>query len=114
MEVTMSRSIVVMMFAMSILPPQWLFGQQPNIDRIKQGFLTRLQWNNQGVLGKRAYDLFNPPADSILLGFEYPVGSQIEHLYGAGLWLSGPCRVYRVNVVTPACVTRQTVYAVIL
>ncbi|MFN0157511.1 MAG: T9SS type A sorting domain-containing protein [Bacteroidota bacterium] len=67
--------------------------QSPRYSYAKQGFSMRLQWNNCGAMGHIAYRPFNPafpggaPFDS--LGFEYPIGSNVEHLYGGGLWIGG-------------------------
>ncbi len=66
----------------------------------KQGFNMRVWLGNNSTMGLGAFPDFNPP-DRI--GLEYPVGSGIEHLYGAGPWLgalvdtssSGPPRVIK-------------------
>jgi hypothetical protein len=59
---------------------------QPNVDTVKQGFSMRLRLDNRGVMGRQAYK-GTIPDDS--LGLEYPFGTNIEHVFGAGVWIGG-------------------------
>ncbi len=52
--------------------------------QIKQGYHLKAWIGSNGTIGQGAFDNFLPP-DGI--GMEYPVGSVIEHLYGAGIWI---------------------------
>ena len=52
--------------------------------QIKQGFHLTAWIGANGTIGQGAFNNFLPP-DGI--GMEYPVGSRIEHLYGAGIWI---------------------------
>lgn len=56
----------------------------PSDIQVKQGFHLQAWMGSNGTIGQGAFDDFLPP-DGI--GMEYPVGSRIEHLYGAGLWI---------------------------
>ncbi len=51
----------------------------------KQGYDIRMYVSNFGTIGKAG--LTNPPPES--LGCEFPAGSDIEHLYGGGVWVGG-------------------------
>jgi hypothetical protein len=50
----------------------------------KQGFDITAWLGNNGTIGMGAFPDFDPPGG---IGLEYPVGSGIEHLFGAGLWI---------------------------
>src|SRR3990172_803791 len=56
--------------------------------RALQGFDLRVWISNQMTMGQQAWDGLiqnqNPP-----YGMEYPAGSGIEHVYGAGPWIGG-------------------------
>lgn len=60
---------------------------------IRQGFTMKLQMMNNGTYGHISYPPFNPgnpggaPPES--LGLEYPMGSNIEHIWGGGIWVGG-------------------------
>jgi hypothetical protein len=56
------------------------------IEEKKQGFSLRLWMDNRGVFGRQAYP-GTIPDDS--LGCEYPVGTNIEHIFGGGIWVGG-------------------------
>ena len=68
---------------------------------LQQGFNVKLWLGNNGTVGEGAFTGFDPPGR---IGMEYPVGSGIEHLLGAGLWIgaiidtarSGPPRKTKV------------------
>ena len=62
------------------------FGQA-NVKGIYQGYTMRLKMDNRGAFGRVSYLQTTPPADS--LGLEYPLHSQCEHMYGAGVWVGG-------------------------
>jgi hypothetical protein len=51
--------------------------------RALQGFNMKVWISNQMVLGVQAWDGTTPDG----FGLEYPTGSGIEHLYGAGPWI---------------------------
>ncbi|MBI1807404.1 MAG: hypothetical protein HYR76_10180 [Ignavibacteria bacterium] len=60
--------------------------------RIQQGFNMRVWLSNQMAIGCQALDLNcgdTGPDGKIVFGLEYPAGSGIEHLYGAGPWIGG-------------------------
>ena len=64
------------------------------IDSLRQynfGFNLRVWMNNALIMGKAAFKDGNPPptCGSTGIGCEYPVGSCIEHLKGAGPWIGG-------------------------
>ncbi len=73
--------------------------------QIKQGYHLKAWIGANGTIGQGAYGNFLPP-DGI--GMEYPVGSRIEHLYGAGLWIGaiidtgGPGTGSKTHAVTKA------------
>jgi len=71
--------------ALAVCCSNWIEAQG-NVHRAKQGFSSRLQMDNRGALGVIAYPS-SPPAES--LGIEYPLGSNAEHLFGAGMWVGG-------------------------
>ncbi len=50
----------------------------------QQGFRIHLWLGSNATAGEGAFPNFNPPD---LIGCEYPINSQLEHLYGAGLWV---------------------------
>lgn len=52
--------------------------------QIQQGFHVKAWIGSNGTIGQGAFDDFLPP-DGV--GMEYPVGSRVEHLYGAGIWV---------------------------
>src|SRR3990172_2432933 len=52
--------------------------------QVAQGYHMRVWLGSNGTAGQGAFTDFLPP-DGI--GMEYPIGSRIEHLYGAGLWV---------------------------
>ncbi len=61
----------------------------PHIVRVKQGYGMRLEMDNSGAFGHVIYPPrggTTQPPDSI--GLEYPVGSQIEHIFGGGIWVA--------------------------
>lgn len=60
-------------------------------DTIHQGFGLQVWLANTLVMGKMAFDNGNPPSTcgGMGIGCEYPAGSCIEHLYGAGPWIGG-------------------------
>lgn len=64
-------------------------GTPPPVDQVKQGFSMRMWLDNRGVFGREAFPGITPiyPGDSI--GLEYPIGSGVEHLWGAGIWVGG-------------------------
>ncbi|MFI5251000.1 MAG: FlgD immunoglobulin-like domain containing protein [Bacteroidota bacterium] len=59
--------------------------------QILQGYNFRIWMANDLVMGEKAFDSANPPpvCGSTGIGCEYPVGSCIEHLFGAGPWIGG-------------------------
>jgi len=69
----------------------------------KQGFGMRMWINNVGAMGRVAIPPFNPnpdpPGDQ--LGLEYPIGQNIEHLFGGGLWIGGLLDTARIGTSTP-------------
>jgi hypothetical protein len=73
--------------------PADLPAQFPPVSFSNMGFSMRLRSNNVGAFGHIACPPFNPahpgtaPIDS--LGWQYPLGSSVEHLFGAGLWIGG-------------------------
>ncbi|MBI3765024.1 MAG: hypothetical protein HY277_00795 [Ignavibacteriales bacterium] len=56
--------------------------------RIKQGFNMRVWLSNQMAMGLQAWD-GGSEATPDGYGLEYPAGSGVEHLYGAGPWIGG-------------------------
>ena len=54
--------------------------------RIKQGFSMQVWLSNQMTMGQQAWDLFDNLSGT---GLEYPAGSGVEHLFGAGPWIGG-------------------------
>jgi hypothetical protein len=67
------------------LPGGWFL--KPSIgDELqkKQGFTMNVWLGNNATIGEGAFSDFSPPGK---IGLEYPVGSGIEHLFGAGLWI---------------------------
>ncbi|MBI5472095.1 MAG: exo-alpha-sialidase [Ignavibacteriae bacterium] len=58
----------------------------PHHDFARQGSRMKVTLSNRGVIGRDELPFSNSP-DS--MGVEYPVGSRIEHVYGAGLWIGG-------------------------
>ncbi len=58
----------------------------PNVQTIRQGYDLRLWISNYGCVGGVARPQNSPPQ---VLGCEFPAGSDIEHLYGAGIWIGG-------------------------
>lgn len=67
--------------------------QVPNYDFAVQGFGMKIRIANVGSIGHVACPPFNAnnPGNCApeSLGLEYPVGRQVEHLYGGGLWIGG-------------------------
>jgi hypothetical protein len=59
----------------------------PPVDWEKQGFSMKMWMDNKGLFGIQAFQEGNGPTDS--LGLEYPVGTNIEHLFGGGIWVGG-------------------------
>jgi hypothetical protein len=59
--------------------------------KVSQGFNMKVWISNQMTLGLQAWDAGSGPEipESPKFGLEYPVGSGIEHLYGAGPWIGG-------------------------
>lgn len=58
--------------------------------RALQGFSMRMWLSNQMTIGQQAWDSRGgDPLGTIPIGLEYPVGSKVEHLYGAGPWFGG-------------------------
>ncbi len=71
--------------------------------QISQGFHLKAWIGANGTIGQGAFDNFLPP-DGI--GMEYPIGSRVEHLYGAGIWIgaivdtgtpSAPAKIHAVT-----------------
>lgn len=56
--------------------------------RIKQGFSMWVWLSNQMTMGGQAWDVDEASTPNGM-GLEYPAGSGMEHLYGAGPWLGG-------------------------
>jgi hypothetical protein len=81
----MTRNCILML-AVGILFLQSSLVGQPNVDEKKQGFSMRLWLDNRGVMGRQAYPGTIP---THALGLEYPVGTNIEHLFGGGVWIGG-------------------------
>ena len=58
-----------------------------------QGFSMRLWLSNQMEMGRQAWNdggIVPPePCSDQGIGLEYPAGSCIEHLFGAGPWIAG-------------------------
>ena len=54
--------------------------------QVKQGFNMRMWISNQANFGLGSFDAFVVPDN---IGLEYPLGSSVEHLYGAGPWIGG-------------------------
>src|SRR5947209_6568337 len=50
----------------------------------QQGRKMHLWLGSNATIGEGAFPNFNPPD---LIGCEYPVNSNLEHLYGAGIWV---------------------------
>ena len=63
------------------------------VTRRLQGFNMKVWVNNAGVLGltPNVFLRGGVPARRLNsnIGLQYPLGSPIEHLYGAGLWVGG-------------------------
>ena len=59
----------------------------PPVDWKKQGFSMKMWMDNKGVFGVQAFQEGNGPNDS--LGLEYPSGTDIEHVFGGGIWVGG-------------------------
>lgn len=57
--------------------------------RVKQGFNMRVWISNQMTLGIRAWDASDASGVPDGFGMEYPAGSGIEHIYGAGPRIGG-------------------------
>ena len=76
-------------------------------DRVRfavQGFTMRMRMMNVGAFGKVSCPPFSGggsicAAES--LGLEYPVGQQIEHIYGGGIWIGGLVDTSRAGNQTP-------------
>ena len=59
----------------------------PPVDWKKQGFSMKMWMDNKGVFGVQAFQEGTGPNDS--LGLEYPSGTDVEHVYGGGIWVGG-------------------------
>lgn len=59
--------------------------------KIRQGYAMRVWMSNCMTMGIQAWDPSPVPIEdcSVGIGADYPVGSCIEHLYGAGPWIGG-------------------------
>ena len=59
--------------------------------RVNQGFSMKIWLSNQMTMGLQAWDVGSGPDIRFgpAFGLEYPAGSEIEHLYGAGPWVGG-------------------------
>ena len=58
--------------------------------QVAQGFNMQVWLSNQMTMGLQAWDLGGPPIpQDPQYGLEYPVGTGIEHMYGAGPWIGG-------------------------
>ena len=83
----MTNNRILVLTAGILLLQNSLVGQ--NVDEKKQGFSMRLWMDNRGVIGRQGY----PGGDAVMpddsLGLEYPVGTNIEHLFGGGVWIGG-------------------------
>ncbi len=69
-----------------------------NIVAGRQGFAMQMQLDNRGVFGRYAFP--GGPTSTESMGFEYPIGQKIEHLYGAGLWVGGKLDTARAGTST--------------
>ena len=58
----------------------------PHTVSARQGYDLRLWISNFGTVGGVARPTNSPPE---VLGCEFPAGSDVEHLYGAGVWIGG-------------------------
>src|SRR5512140_1008991 len=58
----------------------------PHTVSARQGYDLRLWISNFGAVAGVARPTNSPPA---VLGCEFPAGSDIEHVYGAGVWIGG-------------------------
>ena len=67
--------------------------------RARQGFEMQIELDNYGVFGKFVFP--TGPLYNDSLGFEYPIGQRIEHLFGAGVWVAGKLDTARVGTSTP-------------
>jgi hypothetical protein len=61
------------------------------VNQIQQGYNFKVWLANDLVMGKSAFNNQKAPPDycSVGIGCEYPIGSCIEHLFGAGPWIGG-------------------------
>jgi hypothetical protein len=71
------------------LPQEVFWYMQDSSLHFSQGFNITLDANSNGMLGSAA----TTGGDTVSL--EYPVGSGIEHLWAAGLWIGGSVRTSR-------------------
>jgi len=72
----------------------------PHAVHLRQGFNMRIQVSNFGTLGKSVFTTAPPES----LGCEYPAGSDIEHLYGGGVWIGGIIDTSQTGIEMPATV----------
>ena len=63
----------------------------------KQGFSSRLCFDNRGSFGQVCYPgvIGGTSGDSV--GLAYPIGQPYEHIFGAGLWIGGKLDTARVG-----------------
>ncbi len=59
--------------------------------KVLQGYSLKVWLSNQMTIGIQAWDPYPVPPTgcSVGVGMEYPAGSCVEHLYGAGPWFGG-------------------------
>lgn len=100
---TYIQTVAMVLLMLTILGSTTLNAQR-RYDFVKQGFSMKLQMNNLGAFGRVAYPPFsvnpNPPAAESL-GLEYPLGQDIEHVYGGGLWIGGKVDTSRFGTSAP-------------
>ena len=81
----MKRVTLLCVLALSV--PVVRMMASPPVEWKKQGFSINMWMDNKGFFGIQGFQEGNGPNDS--LGLEYPVGTNVEHLYGGGIWVGG-------------------------
>lgn len=87
----------IILFVIFLLVGRASVEAQLNIQSVSQGFDMRIRIDNLGQWGRNAFLGGSPPYETGLIGFEYPVGSHVEHLYGGGVWVGGKLDTARIG-----------------
>ncbi len=65
------------------------------LNYVVQGFTMKMWMDSRLILGKSAWSSYTSSCPDLNIGLEYPIGSCMEHLYGAGPMLGGIVRGVR-------------------